>query len=70
LLHLCLTSALDGGEWSASRPGRFTARITAPQYPLDRGWMGPSAGLDAVAKRKFPIIALPGNLTPVIQTVA
>ena len=25
-LHSFLTSALDGGEWSASRPGRFTFR--------------------------------------------
>jgi len=24
-LHLLLTSALDGGEWLTSRPGRFTA---------------------------------------------
>jgi hypothetical protein len=24
-LHAFLTSAPDGGEWSASRPGRFTA---------------------------------------------
>jgi hypothetical protein len=31
-----LTSALDGGEWSASRPGRFTPRERAPWYPLDR----------------------------------
>jgi hypothetical protein len=31
-----LTSALDGGEWSASRPGRFTPRERAPGYPLDR----------------------------------
>jgi hypothetical protein len=23
-LHVLLTSELDGGEWSASRPGRFT----------------------------------------------
>jgi len=23
-LHAFLTSALDGGEWSAPRPGRFT----------------------------------------------
>jgi hypothetical protein len=23
-LHAFLTSALDGGEWSVSRPGRFT----------------------------------------------
>jgi len=25
-----LTSALDGGEWSASRPGRFIPRERAP----------------------------------------
>jgi hypothetical protein len=25
-----LTSALDGGEWSASRPGRFTPRKRTP----------------------------------------
>jgi hypothetical protein len=24
LIHIFLISALDGGEWSASRPGRFT----------------------------------------------
>jgi hypothetical protein len=25
-----LTSALDGGEWSASRPGRFTTEVSPP----------------------------------------
>jgi hypothetical protein len=25
-----VTSALDGGEWSASHPGRFTPRVRAP----------------------------------------
>jgi hypothetical protein len=35
-----LTSALDGGEWSASRPGRFTPR-ESPWYPLDRRLGGP-----------------------------
>jgi hypothetical protein len=40
-----LTSALDGGEWSASRPGRLT-----PWYPLDRRLGGPRAVLDAVVK--------------------
>jgi hypothetical protein len=45
-----LTSELDGGEWSASRPGRFTPgnhRIVA--------WMGPRASLDAVMDRKSPL---------------
>ena len=27
-LHAFLTSALDGGEWSAPRPGRFTPKKT------------------------------------------
>jgi hypothetical protein len=29
-LHALLTSALDGGEWSASRSGRFTPQGLAP----------------------------------------
>jgi hypothetical protein len=28
--HTVLTSAVDGGEWSASRPGRFTPGESAP----------------------------------------
>jgi hypothetical protein len=36
-----LTSVLDGGEWSASRPGRFTPRGKSPWYPLDRRLGGP-----------------------------
>jgi hypothetical protein len=29
-IHIFLTSALVGGEWSASRPGRFTFGEEAP----------------------------------------
>jgi len=32
-LHAFLTSVLHGGEWSGSRPGRFTPGAL---YPLDR----------------------------------
>jgi hypothetical protein len=53
-LHAFLTSALDGGEWSASRPGRFTRRERAPGTHWKGGWMGPRTGLDAVVKRKIP----------------
>jgi hypothetical protein len=38
-----LTSALDGGEWSTSRPGRFTPRERAPWYPLDSRLGGPQS---------------------------
>jgi hypothetical protein len=34
-LHSFLTSALGGGEWSASRPGRFTPGEGASVQLLD-----------------------------------
>jgi len=63
-LHAFLTSALDAGECSASRPSRFT--------PGTRqiGWVEPRSYTDAVAKRKNPIIARAENRSPVVQPVA
>jgi len=49
-----LTSALDWGEWSASRTGHFTPRERAPATHWIGGWMGPRAVLDDVVKRKIP----------------
>jgi hypothetical protein len=43
-----LTLTLDGCEWSASRPGRFTLGEKAPGTHCIRGWVGPRASLDAV----------------------
>jgi len=37
-----LTSALGGGKWSASRPGRF-AQGKSPCYPFDRRLGGPQS---------------------------
>jgi hypothetical protein len=48
-----LTTALDGGVWSASRPGHFTPKKISPSTPWIGGWVGPRVGLDAVVKRKF-----------------
>jgi hypothetical protein len=48
-----LTSALHGGEWSASRTCRFTPRERAPATNCIGGWVGPRAVLDAVVKRKI-----------------
>jgi hypothetical protein len=49
-----LTSALDGGEWSASCPSRFTPRGRFTGTHWIGGWVGPRAILDAVVKRKIP----------------
>jgi hypothetical protein len=52
-IHIFLTSALVGGEWSASRPCRFTSGQRAPSTHYIGDWVGPSAGLVDVKKRKF-----------------
>jgi hypothetical protein len=38
--HIFLTSALVGGEWSASRPDRFTPGERAPSTHWTGGWVG------------------------------
>jgi hypothetical protein len=50
-----MTSALDGGEWSASHPGRFTPRERAPGIHCIGGWVDLRAVLHVVVKRKIPI---------------
>jgi hypothetical protein len=62
-----LTSVLDEDESSASRPSRFNPRALGTHWI--GGWVGPSAGLDAVEKRKIPQ-TLPGLEAPIIQPVA
>jgi hypothetical protein len=65
-----LTSAIDGGEWSASRPGRFTAKEKDPGTPWLGGWVGPRAVLDAVVKRRIPSPRRESNpSTPIVQPV-
>jgi hypothetical protein len=49
-----LTSVLDGGEWLASRPGRFTPRETASDIHWIGGWVGPRLVLDELVKRRIP----------------
>jgi len=51
--HAFLTSALNGGEWSASHPSHFTSRKGAPATHSVGGWVGPRAGLVLVAMRKI-----------------
>jgi hypothetical protein len=60
-----LTSALDGGEWSASCPCRFTPRDRAPGSYWVGSWMG------TVVKRKIPNPRRESNpRTPIVQPVA
>jgi hypothetical protein len=49
-IHIFLTSALAGGDWSASRPVRFTPRERAPGTHWIGGWVDPTAGLDDTEK--------------------
>jgi len=51
-LHSFLTSALDGGEWSTSRPSRFIPG-KEPPFPSIEGWVGPRVSLDVMEKREI-----------------
>jgi hypothetical protein len=57
-IHAFLFLEFDGGELLASCPGRFTAGERAPGIRLIGGWVGPRAGLNAVAKRESPSVPL------------
>jgi hypothetical protein len=52
-MHIFLTSALAGCEWSAPRPDRFTPGKEAPDIHWIGGWVDPRDGLDDVEKRNF-----------------
>jgi hypothetical protein len=54
-----LISALDGDEWSALRPCRFTPGETAPFPHCIGGWMGPRSCLSAMERRKIlPLLGI------------
>jgi hypothetical protein len=66
-----LTSVLGGGEWSASRPGRFTPRERAPSTLWIEGWVGPRAVLEAVVKKKVSSLRRESNpRIPIVQPAA
>jgi len=49
-----LTSALDGGELSASHPSCFTPQGKSPWYPLEGKLGGPQSQSGSSGKRKTP----------------
>jgi hypothetical protein len=65
-IHVFLTSALVGGVWSASRPGRFTSGERAPYIlwigSLDRRLGGPQYRSGRRGEEKN--LATPGTRTP------
>jgi hypothetical protein len=66
-----LTSALDGTEWSASRPGRFTPKERAHGTHWVGGWVCLRAVLDAVVNRKITSPRRESNRrTPIVQPLA
>jgi hypothetical protein len=66
-----LTPAVDGGQWSVSCRGRFIPTERAPGTYWIGGWMGPSAIVVAVVKRKIPSPRRESNRrTPIVQPVA
>jgi hypothetical protein len=62
-----LTSALDGGELSALRPGRALSPGKGPPVPIgqEAEW---AAGLDAKARGKI-LSASVGDRTPIVQSL-
>jgi hypothetical protein len=67
-IHIFLTSALVGGEWSASRPSRFTPGERAPGTHWIVGWVDLRAGLDDVevsGQLHAPTALPPGKEPPV-----
>jgi hypothetical protein len=64
-----LTSALDGGEWSTSRPSHITPQGKNHRYPFDRrlGGLQSQFGRGDEEKNSQP---LPGLEPPIIQPAA
>jgi len=63
-----LISALDGGEWSASRPSHFTPG-RSPRYSLDRRLSGPQSRFSCGGEEKnIPVPAR--NRTTLVEPVA
>jgi hypothetical protein len=63
-----LTSALDGGEWSASRPGRALSQEKGSPVPIvhEAGWASEPVWTQRLEEKGFTPT---GDRTPVVQSV-
>jgi hypothetical protein len=68
LLHACLTSALDGGEWSASCPGCALPPGKGPPVPTvqEAEWAPEPVWMQRLEKKSSASVR---DWTPVIQSV-
>jgi hypothetical protein len=69
-IHVFLTSTQAEGEWSASRPCRFTPGEKAPGTHWIGVWVDSRACLDDVKKKKFLTYQGSTSNTSVVQPVA
>ena len=66
-LHSFLTSALDEGKWSTSRPGCFTPKERTTVLMEQVGWVGPRTSLNVLEKNKISCSCResnPGSTSP------
>jgi hypothetical protein len=62
---------LDGDEWSASHPGRFTVTEKAPGTHWIGDWVGRKSVLDTVVEGKIPSPRRESNpRTPIVKPIA
>jgi hypothetical protein len=63
-----LTSALEGGEWSASRPGRALPPGKGPPVPTEQeaGWAPETVWTQRLEEKSSASV---GDRTPVVQSV-
>jgi hypothetical protein len=63
-----LTSALDGGEWSASRPGRALPPGKGPPVPIEQeaGWAPEPVWTQGLEEKSSASV---GDRTPIVQPV-
>jgi hypothetical protein len=63
-----LTSALEGGEWSASRPGRALPPGKEPPVPIvqEAGWAAEPFWMKGLEEKSSVSV---GDRTPAVQSV-